>query len=99
MNGLNRTMKINMEIGFGWSLMTNTDSPRLAVTPGEWDVSETMRMIRTDSPQMNGFAWIIGAMCDYKAAEVFPQLDSAVAELDDLIVRRTSFPPGVIVST
>ena len=33
-------------------------------------------------------------MGDYKAAEVFPQLDSGVAELDDLIVRRTSFPPA-----
>ena len=78
--------------------MTNTDSPRLVVTPGEWYASETMRMIRTDLLQMNRFAWIIGAMCDYKTAEVFPQLDSAAAdcsavELDDLIVRRTSFQP------
>ena len=47
---------------------------------------------------MNGFVRIIGAMCDYKTAEIFPQLDSAAAdcsavELDDIIVRRTSFPP------
>ena len=66
--------------------MTNTDSPRLAITPGDWYVSETMRMIRTDLGQMNGFAGIIGTMF------VFPQLDSAAAELNDLIVRRTSFP-------
>ena len=66
MNGLNRTMIMNTENGLGRSLMTNTDSPRLAVTPGEWYASKTMRMIRTDLRQMNGFAWIIGAMCDYK---------------------------------
>ena len=35
----------------------------------------------------------MSAMCDYKTAEVFPQLDAATAELDDLIVRCTSFPP------
>ena len=94
MNGLNRTLRMNMENGLGRSLMTSTDSPRLAVTPGEWYDSETMRMTRTDLRQMNGFACIVGAMCDYKTAEVFPQLDSAAR-----VFRRTSFSPGVIVST
>ena len=50
-------------------------------------------MIGNDLRQMNGFRGIIGAVCGYKTAEVFPQLDAATAELADLIVRRTSFPP------
>ena len=78
--------------------MTNTDSPRLAVTPGEWYASETMLMIRTDLRQKNGITRIIGAMCDCWTVGGCPQLDSAVAdcgavELIDLIVSRTSFPP------
>ena len=89
--------------------MTNTDSPWLAVTPGEWYASETTQMISTDLRQISGFARIIGAMCDYKTAEVFPQLDSprlTVAQLNWMtllsaarVFRQTSFPPGVIVST
>ena len=87
-----------MEYGLVRSLMTTTDSPRLAVTPGEWYASETMRMIRTDLRQMNGITRIIGAMCDCWIVGVCPQLDSAAAdcgavELIDLIVRRMSFPP------
>ena len=93
MNGLNRTMRMNTEYGLGQSLMMNTDSPRFAVTPGEWYANETIRMIRTDLHQADEFAKIMSAMCDYKTAEVFPQLDAATAELDDLIVHRTSFPP------
>ena len=98
LNGLNGTMKMNTEYGLDRSLMTNTDYPRLAVTPGEWYASETIRMIRTDLRQMNGFARIIGAMCDCWTMGVCPQLDSAAADcgtvgLDDLIFRQTSFPP------
>ena len=98
MNGLNRTMRMNMENGLGRSLMTNTFYPRLAVTPGEWYASETIWMIITDLRQASGFAKIMGAMCDHKTVEFFPQLDSAASdcsavELDDLIFRRTSFPP------
>ena len=48
MNGLNRTMRMNTGDGLDRSLMTNTDSPRLAVTPGEWYASETIRTIGTD---------------------------------------------------
>ena len=33
MNGLNGTMRMNTEYGLDQSLMTTTDSPRLAVTP------------------------------------------------------------------
>ena len=77
---------------------TCTDSPRLAVTPGEWYASETIRVIRTDLRQMNGFTEMMSAMCDYTTAEVSTQIDSAVAdcgagELDDFIFRRMSFPP------
>ena len=98
MTGLNGTMRMNKEYELDWSLMTNTDSPRLAVTPGEWYASEAIRMIRTDLRQMNGFARIIGAMCDCWTVGVCPQLDSVAAdcgavELVNLIVRRTSFPP------
>ena len=96
--GLNRTMSMNTEDGPDRSLMTNTDSPRLAVTPGEWCASETIRMIRTDLRQMNGFMRILGAMCDCWAVVVCPQLDSAAADcgmvgLDDLIFHQTNFPP------
>ena len=34
MNGLNGTTRMNTEYGLDRSLMTNTDSPRLEVTPG-----------------------------------------------------------------
>ena len=101
MNGIDRTMRMNTENGLDGSMMTNTDSPRLAVTPGEWYTSETIRVIRTDLREMNGFTQMMGAMCDYTTAEVFTQIDSAAAdcgvgELDDFIFRRTSYPPGVI---
>ena len=43
MNGLDMTMRMNTENGFDGSMMTNTESPRLAVTPGEWYASETIR--------------------------------------------------------
>ena len=98
MYGLDRTMRMNTENGLDGSMMTNTDSPRLAVTPGEWYASETIRVIRTDLRQMNGFTEMMGAMCDYTTADGFTRIDTAVAdcgagELDDFIFRRTSFPP------
>ena len=97
-NRLNGTMRMNTEYGLDQSLMTNTDYPWLAVTPGEWYASETIRMIRTDLRQMNGFMRIIGAICDCWTVGGCPQLDSAAADcdavgLDDLIFRQTSFPP------
>ena len=98
MNGLDRTMRLNTENGLDGSMMTNSESPRLAVTPGEWCASEMIRVIRTDLRQTNGFTEMMGTMCDYTTAEVFTQIDSAVAdcgadELDDFIFRHTSFPP------
>ena len=81
MNGLNRTKRMNTEDGLDRSVMTNTDSPRLAVTPGEWYASETIWMIRTDLRQMNGFMRILGAMCDCWTVGVCPQLDSAAADI------------------
>ena len=97
MNGLNGTMRMNTEYGLDQSLMINTDSPRLAVTPGEWYASVAIRTIRTDLRQMNGFTRIIGAMCDCWTVGGCPQLDSAAVDcgavgLDDLIFHRTSFP-------
>ena len=88
MNGLNGIMRMNTEYGLDQSLMTNTDSPRLAVTPGEW-------MIRTDLRQMNGFTRIMCALCDGWTVWGFPHIDSAAAHCGavDLIFRRTSFPP------
>ena len=77
----------------------STDSPRLAVTPGEWYASETIWTIRIDLRQRNGFTRIIGALCDCWTVGCCPQLDSAAVDcgavgLDDLIFRRTSFPPN-----
>ena len=41
MNGLDRTMRMNTENGLDGSMMTNTDSPRLAVISGEWYASDS----------------------------------------------------------
>ena len=61
-NGLDRTMRMNTEYGLDGIMMTNTDSPRLAVTPGEWYASEMLAMMRTDLRQINGSTEVIGAM-------------------------------------
>ena len=50
-NGLDRTMRMNTEYGLDRIMMTNTDSPRLAVTPGEWYASDMFTMMRTDLRQ------------------------------------------------
>ena len=96
-NGLDRTMRTNTEYGHERIMMTTTDSPRLAVTPGEWYASEMLTMI-TDLCQLNGFTEMIGAIYNCRTVGGFPQIESAAAtcsgvELDDLIFRRTSFPP------
>ena len=86
-NGLDRNMKID------------TESPRLAVTPGEWYASDLLATMSTDLRQMNGILDVIGAVkIDCRTVWGFPQIDSAAVdcgavELDDLIFRRTSFPP------
>ena len=96
-NGLDRTMRMNTEYGHERIMTTNTDSPRLAVTPGEWYASEMLTMMTTDLRQLNGFTEMIGAIYNCRTVGGFPQIDSAAAncggvELDDLIFCRTSFP-------
>ena len=100
-NGLDRTMRMNTEYGLDKIMMTNTDSPRLAVTPGEWYASDIDTPRRRDLRQRNGMPEVIAAMYDCRTVLGFPQIDSAAVdcgavELDDLTFRRTSFPPGVI---
>ena len=97
-NRLDRTMRMNTEYGLDKVMMTNTDSPWLAVTPGEWYVSDMLTTMRTDLSQMNGIPELIGAMYDCRTVWGFPQIDytavdSGAVELDDLTFRRTSFPP------
>ena len=41
-NGLDRTMRMNTDYGHERIMTTNVDSPRLAVTPGEWYASEML---------------------------------------------------------
>ena len=87
-----------MEYGLEKILMTNTDSPRLVVAPGEWYASEMLAMMTTNIRQINGFPEMIDAIYKCRTVGDFPQIDSAAAncgavKLDDLIFRRTSFPP------
>ena len=79
------------------AMMTNTDSPRLAVTPGEWYASDMLMTISTDLRQINGIPGVIGAMYDCRTVWAFPQIDSTAVdcgavELHDRTFRRTSFP-------
>ena len=65
----------------------------MAVTPGEWYASGMLTLLSHDLRRMNG------AMYNSRTEWGFPQVDSAAAdsgavELDDLILRRLSFPPG-----
>ena len=97
-NGLDRTMRMNTEYGLDKIMMTNTDSPWLAVIPGEWYASDMLTTMRTDLRQMNGIPEVIGAMYDCRTVWGFPQINSTAVdcgavELHDLTFRRTSFPP------
>ena len=79
------------------------ESPRLAVTPGEWYASGILAMMNTDLRQMNGIPDVIGAMKYCRTVWGFPQINSAAldcgaVELNDMIFRRTSFPPGEMVT-
>ena len=92
MHGLDRTRTMNTENGLDTILMITTDSPRLAVTPGEWYASSMLTLLSRDLRRMNG------AMYNSRTERGFPQVDSAAAdsgvvELDDLIFRRLSLPP------
>ena len=70
-------------------MMTNMDSPRLAVTPGEWYASDTLTPLSRDLRQMNGIPEVMGAMYDCRTGWDFPQGDSGdtcgVVMIDDLI--------------
>ena len=79
-------------------MMTNMDSPRLAITPGEWHASDTLTPLSHDLRQMDGNPEVMGAMYDCRTGWDFPQFDStavdcSAVELDDLTFRRAGFPP------
>ena len=89
---------MNTEYGLDQPMMTNMDSPRLAVTPGEWYDSDTLTPLSRDLRQMYGIPEGMGAIYDCRTAWDFHQFDSTAAdcsavELDDLTFRRPSFPP------
>ena len=97
-NGLVRTMRMNTEYGLDQFMMTNMDSPRLAVTPGEWYASDTLKPLSSDLRQLNGIPGVMGAMYDCRNGWDFPQFDStavdcSAVELDDLTFCRPSFSP------
>ena len=92
-NGLVRTTRMNTEYGLDQLMMTNMDSPRLAVTLGEWYASDTLTPLSCDLRQMNGIPEVMGAMYDCRTGWDFPQFDSTAVELDELTFRRPSFLP------
>ena len=71
-NGLVRTTGMNTEYGLDQLMMTNMDSPRLAVTPGEWYTSDTLTLLSRDLRQMNGIPEVMGSM--YELDGIFPNL-------------------------
>ena len=79
-------------------MMINTESPRLAVTPGEWYASDLHAMTSTGFPRRDVIPDVIGAVkLDCRTVWGFPQIDSATVdcgavELNELNFRRTSFP-------
>ena len=92
MHGLDRTMTMNTENGLDTIMMITTDSPWLAVTPGEWYASVMLTLLSRNLRQMNS------AMFNSRTELGFPQVDSATAdsgavEMDDLIFRRLSLLP------
>ena len=100
-NGLVKTTRMKTEYGLDQLMMTNMDSPRLAVTPGEWYDSDTLTPLSRDLRQMYGIPELMGAMYDYRTAWDFHQFDSTAAdcstvELDDLTFRQPGFPPDEV---
>ena len=97
-NGLVRTTRMNTEFGLDQLMMTSMDSPRLAVTPGEWYASDALTPLSRELRQTNGILEVMGAMNDCRTGWDFPQFDStavdcSAVELDDLTFRRPGFPP------
>ena len=101
-NGLVRTTRMITEYGLDQlNMMTNMDSPRLTVTPGEWYASDTLTPLSRDLRQMDGIPEVMGAIYDCRTGRDFPQCDSTAVdrnavELDELTFRRKNFPPEVI---
>ena len=93
-NGLDRTMRMNTEYGLYKIIMTNTDSPRLAVTPGEWYASDMLTSMRRDLRQKNGMPEVIGAMYDCRTVWGFPQIGSTMVDCGRLNWMEPDFPPA-----
>ena len=70
-NGLDRTMRMNTEYGLDKIMMTNTDSPRLAVTLGEWYASEMLTMMTTDLRRKIGFPEMVDAIYNCRIMGVY----------------------------
>ena len=79
-NGLARTIRMNTEYGLDQLMMTNVDSLRLAVTPGEWYTSDMLTPLSRDLRQMNGILEVMGAMYDCRTGWDFPQFDSTAVD-------------------
>ena len=92
-NGLAMTARMNTEYELDQLLMRNMDSPRLAVTLGEWYDSDTLTPLSRDLRQMYGIPEVMGAMHDRRTAWDFHQFDCSAFELDDMTFRRPVFPP------
>ena len=81
------------------NMMINTESPRLAVTLGEWYASDLHATTSTGFPRRDVIPDVIGAVkLDCRTVRGFPQIDSAAVdygavELNELNFRRKSFPP------
>ena len=97
-NGLGRTTRMIMEYGLDQFMMTNMDSPRLAVAPGEWYASDMLMPLSRDLHQMYGIPEVMGAIYDCRTTWDFHRFDFTAAdhsavELDKLTFRRRSFLP------
>ena len=88
-----------MEYGLDQLMMTNMDSPRLAVTLGEWYANDTLTPLSSDLCQMNGIPEVMGAMYDCRIGWDFPQFDSTVVDCSAVYLDNfppANFPPVVI---
>ena len=84
---------MNTEYELDQLLMRNMDSPRLAVTLGEWYDSDTLLPLSRVLRQMYGILEEMGAMHDCRTAWDFHQFDCSAFELDDMTFRWPVFPP------
>ena len=97
-NGLGRATRMIMEYGLDQFMMTNMDSPQLAVAPGEWHASDTLMPLSHDLHQMYGIPEVMGVIYDCRTTWDFHRFDFTAAdhsavELDELTFRRRSFLP------